>query len=195
MTHDDFWVDGHDPEGCMRPGQPSDSLRCSSTCCFFWSGTVGAEARGVTRALAHARQLPCRAARRRTADATRARAASTWRARHCLMRWESVYPATNGHVSFFDEPLIRKIAMFPLHAHIAGRYFIKAFLRIATRSRCWMASGLHASACGQSSRSWHCFGLWLAKQRSSVRPLDTPADEPRFAEAVHARGTDRRTEG
>lgn len=37
---------------------------------------------------------------------------------------QSVYAATGGRVSFYHEPLIRRIAAFPLHAHIGGPYFI-----------------------------------------------------------------------
>ncbi len=37
---------------------------------------------------------------------------------------QSVYAATGGRVSFYHEPLIRRIAAFPLHAHIDGPYFI-----------------------------------------------------------------------
>lgn len=37
---------------------------------------------------------------------------------------ESVYAASGGRVSFYDEPLIRRIGEFPARAHIAGRVFL-----------------------------------------------------------------------
>ena len=85
---------------------------------------------------------------------------------------ESVYTATNGHISFFDEPLIRKIAMFPLHAHIAGRYFIN----FADCDAQPLLDGERIARFGMRTKQPELerFGLWLAKQRSSVRPLDTP---------------------
>ncbi|MDR3051194.1 MAG: heparinase II/III-family protein [Oscillospiraceae bacterium] len=36
---------------------------------------------------------------------------------------ELLYTATAGRVCFYEEPLIRRIGAFPLHAHIAGPYY------------------------------------------------------------------------
>ena len=43
---------------------------------------------------------------------------------------ESVYEATAGRVSFFGEPLIRRIGDFPVKAHVAGN--TSSILRTAT---------------------------------------------------------------
>lgn len=37
---------------------------------------------------------------------------------------DAVYEATGGRVSFFDEPLIRNIGLYPVNAHIAGPYYL-----------------------------------------------------------------------
>ena len=167
MTHDDFWW-----MGMIRKDVCNWTpwiLSMSSTCCFFWSGTVGAS-EGVTRALrmldSYLAVLPEDGGCDEGAGYFNMAGAALFDA------LESVYTATNGHVSFFDEPLIRKIAMFPLHAHIAGRYFIN----FADCDAQPLLDGERIARFGMRTKQPELerFGLWLAKQRSSVRPLDTP---------------------
>ena len=85
---------------------------------------------------------------------------------------ESVYTATNGRVSFFDEPLIRKIAMFPLHAHIAGNYFIN----FADCDAQPLLDGERIAHFGMRTKQPELerFGAWLEGRRTSVRSVDTP---------------------
>lgn len=62
--------------------------------------------------------------------------------------------------------------MFPLHAHIAGRYFIN----FADCDAQPLLDGERIARFGMRTNQPELerFGLWLAKQRNSVRPLDTP---------------------
>ena len=85
---------------------------------------------------------------------------------------ESVYAATGGRVSFFDEPLIRRIAAFPLHAHIAGRYFIN----FADCDAQPLLDGERIERFGMRTAQPELerFGAWLEGRRTSVRPVDTP---------------------
>ena len=85
---------------------------------------------------------------------------------------ESVYAATGGRVSFFDDPLIRRIAAFPLHAHIAGRYFIN----FADCDAQPLLDGERIERFGMRTAQPELerFGAWLEGRRTSVRPVDTP---------------------
>ena len=85
---------------------------------------------------------------------------------------ESVYQATGGRVSFYDEPLIRRIAAFPMHAHIAGAYFIN-FADCDAKPK---LDGRRLALFGRRTHQpdLERFGLWLEGQRNSVRPVDTP---------------------
>ena len=85
---------------------------------------------------------------------------------------ESVYQATGGRVSFYDEPMIRRIAAFPMHAHIAGEYFVN-FADCDAKPK---LDGQRIALFGRRTRQpdLERFGLWLEGQRTSVRPVDTP---------------------
>ncbi len=85
---------------------------------------------------------------------------------------ESVYQATNGAVSFYEEPMIARIAAFPMHAHIAGEYFIN-FADCDAKPQ---LDGQRIALFGQRTHQADVeqFGWWLEGQRSSVRPVDTP---------------------
>ena len=85
---------------------------------------------------------------------------------------ESVYQATNGCVSFYDEPMIRRIAAFPMHAHIAGAYFVNFADCDAKPKLDGQRIALFGRRTGQPDLER--FGLWLEGQRTSVRPVDTP---------------------
>ena len=85
---------------------------------------------------------------------------------------ESVYQATGGRVSFYDEPMIRRITAFPMHAHIAGEYFVN-FADCDAKPK---LDGQRIALFGRRTRQpdLERFGLWLEGQRTSVRPVDTP---------------------
>lgn len=85
---------------------------------------------------------------------------------------ESVYQATGGRVSFYDEPLIRRIAAFPMHVHIAGDYFVN-FADCDAKPK---LDGQRIALFGRRTHQPELerFGLWLAGRRTSVRPVDTP---------------------
>lgn len=85
---------------------------------------------------------------------------------------ESVYQATGGRVSFYDEPLIRRIAAFPMHVHIAGNYFVN-FADCDAKPK---LDGQRIALFGRRTHQPELerFGLWLAGRRTSVRPVDTP---------------------
>ena len=85
---------------------------------------------------------------------------------------ESVYQATNGRVSFYDEPMIRRIAAFPMHAHIAGAYFVNFADCDAKPKLDGQRIALFGRRTGQPDLER--FGLWLEGQKTSVRPVDTP---------------------
>ena len=85
---------------------------------------------------------------------------------------ESVYQATGGRVSFYDEPLIRRIAAFPMHVHIAGDYFVN-FADCDAKPR---LDGQRIALFGRRTNQPDVehFGLWLEGRKTSVRPVDTP---------------------
>ena len=85
---------------------------------------------------------------------------------------ESVYQATDGQVSFYEEPMIARIAAFPMHAHIAGEYFIN-FADCDAKPQ---LDGQRIALFGQRTHQENVeqFGWWLEGQRKSVRPVDTP---------------------
>ena len=85
---------------------------------------------------------------------------------------QSVYAATGGRVSFYHEPLIRRIAAFPLHAHIDGPYFIN-FADCDAMPRMDGERLLHL---GQrtDNPALAALGAQTLARRNDVRPLDTP---------------------
>ena len=85
---------------------------------------------------------------------------------------ESVYQATGERVSFYDEPLIRRIAAFPMHVHIAGDYFVN-FADCDAKPR---LDGQRIALFGRRTNQPDVehFGLWLEGRKASVRPVDTP---------------------
>ena len=85
---------------------------------------------------------------------------------------QSVYAATGGRVSFYHEPLIRRIAAFPLHAHIDGPYFIN-FADCDAMPRMDGERLLHL---GQrtDNPALAALGAQALARRNDVRPLDTP---------------------
>lgn len=85
---------------------------------------------------------------------------------------ESIYTATGGRVSFFGEPMIKRIALFPLHAHIAGKYF----MNFADCDAQPMLDGERIARFGMRTGQPELerFGDWLEGQKTSVRPVDTP---------------------
>ena len=85
---------------------------------------------------------------------------------------QSVYAATGGRVSFYHEPLIRRIAAFPLHAHIDGPYFIN-FADCDAMPRMDGERLLHL---GQrtDNPALAALGAQALARHNDVRPLDTP---------------------
>lgn len=86
---------------------------------------------------------------------------------------ESVYQATGGRVSFYDEPLIRRIAAFPMHVHIAGNYFVN-FADCDAKPK---LDGQRIALFGRRTHQPELerFGLWLA------------GGEPPFARSIPRR--------
>lgn len=85
---------------------------------------------------------------------------------------ESVYAATGGLVSFYDEPKIRNIAAFPLFAHIDGPYF----LNFADCDACPQMDGERIYRFGLRTRqpALCALGAKICARHEGVRPLDTP---------------------
>ena len=85
---------------------------------------------------------------------------------------QSVYAATGGRVSFYHEPLIRRIAAFPLHAHIDGPYFIN-FADCDAMPRMDGERLLHLGR-RTDNPALAALGAQTLARRNDVRPLDTP---------------------
>lgn len=85
---------------------------------------------------------------------------------------QSVYAATGGRVSFYHEPLIRRIAAFPLHAHIDGPYFIN-FADCDAMPRMDGERLLHLGR-RTDNPALAALGAQALARRNDVRPLDTP---------------------
>lgn len=85
---------------------------------------------------------------------------------------ESVYEATAGRVSFFGEPLIRRIGDFPVKAHVAGEYFIN-FADCDVKPR---LDGERLMRFGERTENPQlvALGAQMLAQNAGVRPLDTP---------------------
>lgn len=85
---------------------------------------------------------------------------------------EAVYAATDGRVSFYDEPLIAKIGAFPLHAHIEGPYY----LNFADCDAMPALDGARIWRYGQRTGNAKLaeLGASIHAARKGVRPLDTP---------------------
>ena len=85
---------------------------------------------------------------------------------------ESVYLATQGRVSFYDDPHIRAIGAFPLRAHVAGPYF----LNFADCDVMPMMDGERIHCFGErtGNAALASLGAWLAAREDDVKPLDTP---------------------
>ena len=85
---------------------------------------------------------------------------------------ESVYEATNGRVCFYEEPFLRRIADFPVQAHIAGPYFINfadcdAMPRLDGERLCRMGERT-------GNPRLTALGAQILAGSDDVRPLDTP---------------------
>lgn len=100
---------------------------------------------------------------------------------------ESVYEATSGRVSFFDEPLIRRIGDFPVKAHVAGAYFIN-FADCDVKPK---LDGERLMRFGERTDNPQlvALGAQMLAQNAGVRPLDTPQMN-RVLHALFARGAD-----
>ncbi len=85
---------------------------------------------------------------------------------------QSVYTATGGRVSFYHEPLIRRIAAFPLHAHIDGPYYIN-FADCDAKPRMDGERLLHLGQCTENA-SLAALGAQVLACHTGVKPLDTP---------------------
>ena len=85
---------------------------------------------------------------------------------------ESVYLATQGRVSFYDEPHIRAIGAFPLHAHVSGPYFLN-FADCDAMPR-MDGERIHRFGERTDNAALASLGAWLAARESGVKPLDTP---------------------
>lgn len=85
---------------------------------------------------------------------------------------ESVYLATQGRVSFYEEPHIRAIGEFPLRAHVAGPYFLN-FADCDAMPR-MDGERIHRFGERTGNAALASLGAWLAAQHDGVKPLDTP---------------------
>ncbi len=89
---------------------------------------------------------------------------------------ESVYLATDGQVSFYEEPHIRAIGAFPLKAHVAGRYFLN-FADCDARPKL-DGERIHRYGVRTQNPALADLGAWLHAQdvrlNPPARPLDTP---------------------
>ncbi|MGN0990455.1 MAG: heparinase II/III family protein [Candidatus Ventricola sp.] len=89
---------------------------------------------------------------------------------------ESVYLASEGRVSFYQEPHIRAIGAFPLKAHVDGAYFLNfADCDVMPRLD---GERIHRFGVRTDSEALAALGAWLHNQdmkgNPSARPLDTP---------------------
>lgn len=91
---------------------------------------------------------------------------------------ESLYMATDGRVSFYDEPLIRNIASFPLKAHIDGPYFLN-FADCDVQPQL-DGERIYRFGVRTGNAALASLGAWLHDRRMHarsvcpVRPVDTP---------------------
>ncbi|MDO5298573.1 MAG: heparinase II/III family protein [Clostridia bacterium] len=88
---------------------------------------------------------------------------------------ESLYMATDGHVSFYHEPLIRNIAAFPLKAHVDGPYFLN-FADCDVQPQL-DGERIYRFGVRTDNAALASLGAWLYERREhacSVRPVDTP---------------------
>ncbi|MDD3334801.1 MAG: heparinase II/III family protein [Eubacteriales bacterium] len=85
---------------------------------------------------------------------------------------ESIYLATGGKVSFYDEPLIQAIGAFPAKAYIGNGYYWN-FADCDARP---MMDGQRLYCYGQRTHNpaLTALGAYTAAQCSTVRPIDTP---------------------
>lgn len=91
---------------------------------------------------------------------------------------ESVYLATDGRVSFYQEPHIRAIGAYPLKAHIDGAYFLNfadcdAMPKL-DGERIW-TYGLRTDNLPLAQ-----LGAWLHGREAKVNPPARPADTPQM---------------
>ena len=86
---------------------------------------------------------------------------------------ECIREATGGRVSFYGEEKIRRVALYPLHAHIAGRYFLN-FADCDAKPRMDAARMAQFADC-VGSPELAALSHWLrAQDGADVRPKDTP---------------------
>lgn len=85
---------------------------------------------------------------------------------------ESLYLASDGRVSFYDEAFIRRIGEFPVTAHIHGPYF----LNFADCDAKPILDGerLYRFGLRTGSNALQQLGASVGARRTSVRPADTP---------------------
>ena len=91
---------------------------------------------------------------------------------------ESVYLATEGRVSFYQEPHIRAIGAFPLKAHVDGAYF----LNFADCDVKPMLDGerIHRFGVRTENSALAALGAWLHNREMQANPSSRPLDTPQM---------------